>query len=621
MKSTTSTPFSLGKRVPGTHWEMRGVVGQGAMGIVLEVGKGRNLRAAMKVLTPGFEQRAEFEARFVEEVELLARLRHPNIVEVWDCGVLADGSPFLLMELLRGRTLRALMRDTEMPLTAEAVWKIVGQIVAGLGYAHGDKPPVVHRDVKPENVFLHGRPSVEAKVKLLDFGLAKVLEPTRSAGEPAGTLRYMAPEVLRYGALSPKVDLYALAVLVYELLTRRFPWPVDVRSSAALTEAHLKLEPQAPSIWTSWIPKSVNDGLLRALSKDPDRRQRDVTEFYEDLAALQVVDDGSAKYHTDALTVPTVETLARGRQPSEADSGRSGDRATPTPAPHRGWLELARSRKTPRGESVEPSRETAATSREGPSVPHDAEPGTGRPELGLEEDGEHASGSETDGAARTDMPMTGASVRGMEGRGREGPRRLLLGAAVLVAAGAWGAWAAWHSRAPPVPGVHMAPPAAVALAAAVERDAAVDVPSSGSTGEVAGTEGAAIDAGGPLLTKHEVASGQKARVHTVRLPPAEPTRRRSVKSTQPPPNLDDVLLGVRDAPRPISAPSVANRSERADTPEAAGSVRRAAGWDMRAFGLEEGPLKEPPIATRGAERSVTAGSSDAGALRSAGGTP
>jgi serine/threonine protein kinase len=620
MKSTTSTPFPVGERVPGTDWEMRGVVGQGAMGIVLEVGKGRNLRAAMKVLTPGFEHRAEFEARFAEEVELLARLRHPNIVEVWDCGVLADGSPFLLMELLRGRTLRALMRDTDMPLTAEAAWRIVGQIVAGLGYAHRDKPPVVHRDVKPENVFLHGRPGVEAKVKLLDFGLAKVLEPTRSAGEPAGTLRYMAPEVLRYGALSPKVDLYALAVLVYELLTRRFPWPVDVRSSAALTEAHLKLEPQAPSSWTSWIPKSVDDGLLRALSKDPDARQRDVAEFYEDLAALQVVDDGSAKYQTDAPTAPTVETMARGRLAREADSGRSVDREKPTPSPERGWLEIARSRKARGGDSFAPGRQTAAASREGPPLSRDAEPSTGSPELLLEEHGDRPSGSESEESPRTDIPMTGTSVRRVEGRGHEGPRRFVLGAAVLVVAGAWAGWAAWHPRPPPMPGMHMAPPARVAtLAAAVERDAALGVPLSGSTREVAVADGPAIDAGA-LLTNRNVAADQKGRIHVVR-PPAGPARRRSIGSTQLRPNLDDVLLGIRDAPRSVSTPSAANRSEGADRSQSSGSVRRAAGWDMRAFGLEEGPPKDPPIATRGSVRPVPAGSSDAGALRSAGGPP
>ncbi|MGA3121411.1 MAG: hypothetical protein ABSF69_11645 [Polyangiaceae bacterium] len=160
---------------------------------------------------------------------------------------------------------------------------------------------------------------------------------------------------------------------------------------------------------------------------------------------------------------------------------------------------------------------------------------------------------------------------------------------------------------------------AATLAAGLERDAARDVPSSGSTGEVAGTDGAAMDAGGLLLPNHDVAFGQKARVHTVHAP-AAPARRRPVESTQPPPNLDDVILGIRDAPRSNSGPSAADRSERANTSEAAGSARRAAGWDMSAFGLEEGPPKEPPIATRRSVRSVPAGSSDAGALRSAAGT-
>ena len=218
--------------------------------------------------------------------------------------------------------------------------------------------------------------------------------------------------------------------------------------------------------------------------------------------------------------------------------------------------------------------------------------------------------------------MTGASVRRQEGRGREGPRRLVLGAAVLVVAGAWGGWAAWHRRLPPVPGVLVAPPAPLAatLAAAVERDAALSVPLSGSTGEVAGTDGTAVDAGGPRLTIHDVGSGQEARGHTVHAP-AGPARRRPVELTQPPPNLDNVLLGIRDAPRSISTASAADRNERADTSEASGSVRHAAAWDMRAFGLEEGPPKEPPIGTRRSVRSVPAGSSDSGALRSAAGTP
>jgi serine/threonine-protein kinase len=189
MKSAALTEFPMGKRVPGTDWVMWGVLGLGGMGVVLEVRKGRHLRAAMKVLRSAFARSAEFEARFAEEVEVMARLRHPNIVEVWDCGVLSNGSPFLLMELLTGRTIRAVARDKDMRFTAEAVWKIVGQVCAGLGYAHSANPPVVHRDVKPDNVFLHGRGHFGAQVKLLDFGIAQVLGTSQSSDEVAGTPR------------------------------------------------------------------------------------------------------------------------------------------------------------------------------------------------------------------------------------------------------------------------------------------------------------------------------------------------------------------------------------------------------------------------------------------------
>ncbi|MGD0680144.1 MAG: serine/threonine-protein kinase [Polyangiaceae bacterium] len=238
MKSAASTKFRIGERVPGTEWIVRGVVGRGGMGTVYEVGKGQNIRAAMKVLHPALARSSAFEERFQAEVEVLARLRHPNIVWAWDCGLLSDGCPFFLMELLTGRNLRAVMRDKEMGLTAEVVWKIIGQVCVGLAHAHRDHPPVVHRDVKPENVFLHGRRYGESTVKLLDFGIATVLDATRSAEEVVGTPRYMAPEVLRKEPVSAKVDLYALAVVVYELLTNRFPWRVDLRSLDAVRGAH-----------------------------------------------------------------------------------------------------------------------------------------------------------------------------------------------------------------------------------------------------------------------------------------------------------------------------------------------------------------------------------------------
>jgi len=465
----TATPWRVGEPVPGTDWVMRGVVGRGGMGIVLEVQKGQNLRAAMKVLRPTFARSREFEARFAEEVEVMARLRHPHLVEVWDCGVLADGSPFLLMELLTGRTLRAVARDRTLRITAGAVWHITGQIAAGLGYAHDDKPPVVHRDIKPENVFLHGRRHLQATVKLLDFGLAKVLGSARAPEEIAGTPRYMAPEILRNEPLSPQIDLYALAVLVYELLTERFPWRVDIRSVDALREAHLKCEPIAPSFWKSWIPKTVDDALLQALAKHPEDRPRSVAAFYEQLAELQVVDDGSAKFRTDAPTVPTVETLARGAlAPSAPGPGLDAEKP-PRLALRGAWLEAARSRLTDAVASFEARSETAPQGRPSPDVEPPAPPAPLRaPDAGVEPT------TPSERAARGDTPMTGASAARVERRRRPlvAPIVAILTSGVVGGA-AWSGWRAHEASSARALTWHAEPPSRIASATApaVDRSA------------------------------------------------------------------------------------------------------------------------------------------------------
>jgi serine/threonine-protein kinase len=553
MTSAALTEFRVGERVPGTDWVMRGVVGQGGMGVVLEVRKGRNLRAAMKILRPAFARSAEFETRFAEEVEVMARLRHPNIVEVWDCGVLANGSPFLLMELLTGRTIRAVARDKDMRFTADAVWKIVGQICAGLSYAHNDKPPVVHRDVKPENVFLHGRRNLESRVKLLDFGIAKVLDSAMPAEEVMGTPRYIAPEVLRKEPLSPKVDLYALAVLVYELLTQAFPWQVDVRSAPAVSEAHLKLEPRAPSSWKGWIPKSVDECLLRALSKNPERRQSSVVEFYEQLSALQVVDDGSAKYRTDATTVPSVETMARGRA-ATTDSNSSAEaeeRAPGTPA--RGWLEAARSRVGNGISIVEVSSEAAAQSGREHPTPRDRQLDDRRDESEPDVGAHDAVASER--AAPVDTPMTGASARRMEGRARARPMVLVLGSVVALGAATLGGWKAWHSATarlsasdvgPSPPPMALVPPAATS--AATEEPWLAAPPTGLPTVEAA-----------PAKLHDDVAVAPAPEPGRGVRRPSAPSRPRASSPPQASSNLDDVLFGTGDPPNQGRLPASRER--------------------------------------------------------------
>jgi eukaryotic-like serine/threonine-protein kinase len=312
--STVATEYRIGEKVPGTNWVVRSVLGRGGMGVVLDVEKeASGLRMAMKVVHPALARSGEFTERFLEEVRLLSTLRHPNIVDVTDCDTLADGSPYIMMERLEGRTLRQALSDKDIVFAAENVWNIIGQLCSALHCAHTARPPIVHRDVKPANVFLHDRRHFVSNVKLIDFGVSAVVDEKRAAGTPMGTARYMAPEACRGEGPTPQVDIYALGVIVYEMLTRALPWDLESRSAEAWMNAHLTLEPIPPSRRAPWIPRSVDECLLRALHKDRTQRQRDALEFHEQLGELPFVDDGSGNHRYEGITAPTPETLAHGR--------------------------------------------------------------------------------------------------------------------------------------------------------------------------------------------------------------------------------------------------------------------------------------------------------------------
>lgn len=516
MTSATSTEFRVGECLPGTGWVMHRVLGRGGMGLVLEVGKGRNFRAAMKILRPPPGRVAEYEARFEEEAEVMTRLRHPNIVQVFDCGVLQDGSPFLLMELLRGRTMRTVSREDPAPLAAHTIWKIVGQICAGLTYAHGDSPPVVHRDIKPTNIFLHSARPFEDQVKLLDFGIAQVLPDAEQAPDDSvvGTPFYMAPEVLRNEPIGPKADLYALAVLVYALLTQAYPWPVNIHSAVAVTEAHLVLRPMAPSRWKSWIPKRVDACLMRALAKNPDDRQASVAAFYEELADLEFADDRPAKVHAKVSSVATLHPPAGGAKDPVPSPAREATPPEPLlRAATRASLERADSRVSPPVVGREPGRDTIwrPIPRPSPANPNPARTASEPP---APEGDATASGQ----ALRVAAPRAGAAERRAARRSRAAPAALALGTAALLTTAVWIDWRAGHparSIEPPSPAER---PSALTLALAPPVDPAA-VP------EVAPTEPAAErDAAGarePAVRTQAVPTAPKG-PSEVRRPPATP---------------------------------------------------------------------------------------------------
>jgi serine/threonine-protein kinase len=293
MKAPSSVEYAVGEPMPGTKWVVRGKLGQGGMGLVLSVEKAGLIRGAMKVLLPLFAKQREFAEKFLAEVKVTARLQHPSIVQVLDFDRLADGTPFMVMERLRGRTLRAALRETRQHgklWTASNAYAVAAQAAEGLYRAHSLEPSVVHRDVKPENIFLHQREaSHDSVVKVMDFGVAAVVgERDRQS---IGTPRYMAPEQTDGGEVSPQTDQYALALVVYEMLTGRLPWDVDMNDRKALAEAHRHAAPTPPSQFCPWLPARMDAPLLKALSKDPRARHGTLHGLMFELRGLQWIGD------------------------------------------------------------------------------------------------------------------------------------------------------------------------------------------------------------------------------------------------------------------------------------------------------------------------------------------
>ncbi|MGH7437579.1 MAG: serine/threonine-protein kinase, partial [Polyangiaceae bacterium] len=243
MEPESGIEYTVGEPMPGTRWVVRGKLGQGGMGVVLDVEKDQAIRGAMKVLLPRFARVPEYAARFLEEVRVTARLQHVNIVQVLDSDRLADRTPFMVMERLRGRTLGTAMRDARQQgrrWTAGNTFVIASQVAEGLYRAHANVPSIVHRDIKPDNIYLH-RPegSHASPVKVMDFGVAALVGAKDA--RVIGTPRYMAPEQLEGARVSSQTDQYAFALVIYEMLTDRLPW--EVSGTKALAKARLKVPP------------------------------------------------------------------------------------------------------------------------------------------------------------------------------------------------------------------------------------------------------------------------------------------------------------------------------------------------------------------------------------------
>jgi eukaryotic-like serine/threonine-protein kinase len=254
-------------------------LGQGGMGSVWEA---EHLRlpkqVAIKFLLGAGTSHPELLARFRREAEIGSRLGHPNIVEVHDFNVLSDGTPYIVMERLRGKDLRA--RLGEGPLSLEEARSATLQVASALALAH--KEGVVHRDLKPENIFLCEQGDGSLRVKILDFGISKIQGPGTHATRDdriLGTPGYMAPEQAmgKNSAIDGRTDLFALAAIFYEMLTGK-----SVFLGTTLAEVVYKVvhhTPEPLSVVTPDVPAAISSAVQQALSKDPAERQPSVQAF------------------------------------------------------------------------------------------------------------------------------------------------------------------------------------------------------------------------------------------------------------------------------------------------------------------------------------------------------
>jgi serine/threonine protein kinase len=267
-------PF-VGKLIDG-RYEIQARIGEGGMGVVYKARQTTIDRViALKMLNAQVAGDPTWVQRFANEARACSRLQHPNTIRMFDFGQTPDGRLFMTMEFLDGLSLRDAL--AKGPLAPHRVIKILNQCCASLAEAHSIG--IIHRDIKPDNVFLLNMAGQPDFVKLLDFSVAKLLEGDRmktQAGVVFGTPQYMSPEQGRGLVLDARSDLYALGILAFEMLTGAVPFNDDNPMTVIQMHLHAAVPPLPQS-----IPYAVQQIVRRALEKEPSRRYQSSGEMMQ----------------------------------------------------------------------------------------------------------------------------------------------------------------------------------------------------------------------------------------------------------------------------------------------------------------------------------------------------
>jgi tetratricopeptide (TPR) repeat protein len=271
-------PPSVPKKID--KYEILGVVARGGMGVVYKaLDRTLERSVAIKMVTGSGDEQHQSLKRFYREAQFTASLRHPNIVTVYDLGEF-QGTPYLVMEYLPGRSLQSLLDDQAM--TVQEKVRCIRQVCEGLHYAHTRQPAIIHRDVKPANIMVLD----DDTVKIIDFGIAR-LGQTRNTrtGFVMGTYQYMSPEQVRNQEIDGRSDIFSTGVVLFHLLTHRLPFE---GTNVSQTLDLIMNSPAPPlSRLLRDYPRQLDAVVARALAKRREERYQSADEFAFELAQVE----------------------------------------------------------------------------------------------------------------------------------------------------------------------------------------------------------------------------------------------------------------------------------------------------------------------------------------------
>ena len=256
------------------RYEILGKIGTGGMADVYKAKDHKlNRFVAVKVLKPEFREDTTFIRKFRSEAQAAAVLTHPNIVNVFDVGD-DNGVYYIVMELIEGITLKEYI-SKKGKLSVKEATSIAIQVSMGLEAAHSHG--IVHRDVKPQNIII----SMDGKVKVTDFGIARAASSNTISSNVMGSVHYSSPEQVRGGYSDAKSDIYSLGITMYEMVTGHVPFDGD--TTVAIAIKHLQEEIVSPRKYVPDLPYSLEQIILKCTQKSVDRRYENMSEVIEDL--------------------------------------------------------------------------------------------------------------------------------------------------------------------------------------------------------------------------------------------------------------------------------------------------------------------------------------------------